>query len=402
MRSLKDVSRASRFALGLKRLDARTMINSRVIFLLDEFLGPVNGTEAQFWLLYNALVADSGWPNVATLRHSQYLTDRLPAGSYENLSIGSLFSLSSILKAFQFARRSRKAGVKVAHLYLNDVSILMPLFLWLVGIRVIVSRRDLGFWYTKPILRVLRVQRHFVARAIANCAAVKAAVIAAEGYEAAQVPVFLNGVEPPVTLGPGTYRQDFGVPANAVVLGMVANLRKLKRVDDAVHAIAGLKAQGLDAWLMVAGDDRVEEGVSQREALTELAAKLGVLDRVRFVGMINPSWSFLAEIDVFLSCSDTEGLSNSIIEAMICKKPVIGTNVGGTPELITHESSGFLYEPADLKALTEYAALLVFNKNLRAAMGRAGSDFAQRTLSTQALLAAHVALYAQLAGGRSK
>ena len=377
------------------------MINSQVIFVLDEFLGPVNGTEAQFWLLYNALAANTTWPKVATLRHSQYLTDRLPADIYENLSIGSLFSLSSLRKAFQFARRARNAGVKVAHLYLNDVSILLPAFLWLVGIRVIVSRRDLGFWYSKPILRVLRVQRHFVARVIANCAAVKTAVIAAEGYRDTEVPVFLNGVEPPLIINPGTYRQDFGVPANAVVLGMVANLRKLKRVDDAIHAIAGLKSQGLDAWLMVAGDDRVEEGVSQRAALAELAAKLGVQDRVRFVGMINPSWSFLAEIDVFLSCSDTEGLSNSIIEAMICKKPVIGTNVGGTPELIIHESSGFLYEPADVKALTEYAALLVFNKNLRSAMGRAGSDFAERTLSTRALLAAHLALYGQLSGGRA-
>jgi glycosyltransferase involved in cell wall biosynthesis len=233
---------------------------------------------------------------------------------------------------------------------------------------------------------------------IANCTAVKDAVMVSEGYAADRVPVFLNGVEPPLERVPGTYRHDFEIPADAVVLGMVANLRKLKRVGDAVSAIARLKEQGLEAWLMVAGVDVVEDGVSQRQALEALAGSLGVSDHVRFVGGINPSWSFLAEVDIFLSCSDTEGLSNSIIEAMIYKIPVIGTNVGGTPELVTHEATGFLYEPGDIAALSEAAALLVFNKNLRWAMGRAGSEFATASLTTQALLRSHVKLYSQLAG----
>jgi glycosyltransferase involved in cell wall biosynthesis len=117
--------------------------------------------------------------------------------------------------------------------------------------------------------------------------------------------------------------------------------------------------------------------------------------------MINPSWGFMSELDIFLSCSDTEGLSNSIIEAMICKKPVIATAVGGTPELVQHEVTGLMYAPGNLDEITEHAALLVLNKNLRTAMGRAGSDFAQRTLSTTALLNAHLQLYATLSGPKA-
>ena len=119
----------------------------RVLYVLDEFPGPNAGTEAQFWLLYCALSKATFRPRVVTLRPSPYLRSRLGPGEYECLAVGSLRSPASLWRALRFALRARREGFTVAHLFLNDVNVLMPPFLALAGIRTIVSRRDLGLWY---------------------------------------------------------------------------------------------------------------------------------------------------------------------------------------------------------------------------------------------------------------
>jgi glycosyltransferase involved in cell wall biosynthesis len=376
-------------------------VRTPVAFVLDEFFGPVNGTEAQFWLLYQALIEQGAQIPVWTLRPSSYLADKIPS-LYHTLDVQYLFTLRATWRAFTGALRLRRMGVRVAHLYLNDVAVLLPLFLRLAGIHVIVSRRDLGFWYTPAVLRVLAFNRHFVTRVIANCQAVSQVVQEKEGYRAREVAVIPNGVVPPTQVLFERYREQHGVPGGAFVLGMLANLRALKRVDDSIAAVAALERQGIEAWLMVAGENRVEAGVDQQMRLTALAQSLGVAARIIFVGTVNPSWSFLHEIDVFLSCSDTEGLSNSIIEAMIARRAVVATNVGGTPDLVAPGTTGYLYAVGDVAALTDHLARLANNPVARWQMGMAGAARAQERYSVVALRGAHERLYSELLqdGGR--
>lgn len=270
----------------------------RLVFLLDNFPGPHAGTEAQFWLLYRSLDHGRYRPLIVTLKPSAFLEREVGAGGYECLGIDSLKSPLSWLRAGSLVRRLKRQGFSVAHLYLNDVSLLFPPLLHWAGLRVIVSRRDLGFWYSPGLLRVLRFNRRFVDRVVANCAAVKAAVMQAEGYAAPTVEVILNGFERPgvMPVRPAS--------SGVVRVGMLANLRPLKRVDDAIRALAAL---GPDAAveLVVGGEDRIENGVSEAARLTALAAELKIADRVRFAGPVRDSWAFLAGLDVFLSCSDT-------------------------------------------------------------------------------------------------
>jgi L-malate glycosyltransferase len=367
------------------------LMAGRVLYLLDEFPGPHAGTEAQFWLLYGALDKTAWRPRVATLRPSAYLADHLPAGEYDSLDIGSLRSPFAWWRAFCFAKRMKREGFSVAHLYLNDVSVLFPPLLWLAGIRVIVSRRDLGFWYSPGLLRALRFNRRFVDRVIANCEAVKRAVCEAEGYPSDRVEVILNGFQRPGLMPPR-------LAASGVVrVGMLANLRPLKRVEDAIRAVAAL---GPDARveLVVGGEDRIEAGVSEASRLSALAAELHVAGRVRFAGPVRDSWAFLAGLDVFLSCSDTEGLSNSIIEAMASGLPVIGSAAGGTPELIEPGRTGYLYAARDVVALTVALENLLESADLRERFGQAATEFATARLSAHALLRSHEALYAAVSG----
>ncbi len=377
----------------------RLNVSPRLLYLLDNFPGPAaGGTESQFWLLYGAIDKTAWRPRVVTLRPSPYLESRLGNQDYASLDVTTVRSVRALWRLVTFAFRARRQGFRVAHLYLNDVSVVMPPLLWLAGIRVIVSRRDLGFWYTPGLLRILRFNRRFVDRVVANCAAVRDAVCSAEGYLPSEVDVVLNGVSrPPTHLRATGFRAAAGVPEDALVLGMIANLRPLKRVDDAIRALALTPTGGASVWLLVAGEDRLADGRSLKQTLTELAIGLGVADRVVFVGAVSDSWGFLREVDVVLSCSDTEGLSNSIIEAMATGRPVVGSAVGGTPELIEDGTTGYLYPARDVSALARHIEHLMTDPALRDRMGRAAARLADATMSERALRERHEALYRRLA-----
>lgn len=368
-------------------------MSNRILFVLDDFIGPFAGTEAQFWLLHQGLVARTGRvPQIVTLRPSAYLEKNLP-GAYRCLNVTSLGSPRTWWAALKLAREAHRAGVRVAHLFLNDVSVLMPLPFWLFGIKTIISRRDLGFWYTRGLLKALRWVRPFVSAAVANCQAVKEVTLKEEGFAPSKVRVLLNGYQAPSKVVPRDLRRELNLPVGALILGMVANLRPLKRVADAIDAVAKLHAQGVAAELVIAGADVMVEGVSQQAALTQLARLLGVDKHVHFLGSVQESWSLLAGLDIFLSCSETEGLSNSIIEAMASGLPVVATAVGGTPEIVSHGRTGLLYEAGNRAELTQTLRSIATDSRARVRLGRAAQRFALTHLSEDTLINEHEKLY---------
>ena len=96
--------------------------------------------------------------------------------------------------------------------------------------------------------------------------------------------------------------------------------------------------------------------------------------------------------DIFVCPSDTEGLSNVILEAMAFSIPVIATNVGGNPEIVVHEKNGLLVPPKDSSALANAVKMLISEPDRRMRYGRSGFDtvtkaftFEMRTLKIQEL-----------------
>ena len=101
--------------------------------------------------------------------------------------------------------------------------------------------------------------------------------------------------------------------------------------------------------------------------------------------------------DLFVSSSMFEGASNAIIEAMASGLPVVGTAVGGTPELVTPEDNGLLIEPGDVDGLAAAIARIIDDPALGARMGERGYQRARREHSEAHMVAAYEALYAELA-----
>jgi glycosyltransferase involved in cell wall biosynthesis len=372
-------------------------MKQKVLFVLDSFPGPHGGTESQFWLLINGLDRTRFEPTILLMRASPYLEKHAGDIPVRVIDVPRLKSLRGIARVMRAAAWARRAGFKLAHIFFNDSAVAFPLPLRLAGLRVVVGRRDLGFWYSRSILAVLRIQARFVAAVVANSAAVRAAVTKAEGFATDTVRIIYNGLQRRRAAVTEAVRARFGIPEGAPLIVVVANLRPLKRVADVVRALAQLPADSQAAHLLVVGEDREgERGTSHRAELESLANSLGVFTRLHFAGQLEDPMPVVLQADVGVLASDTEGLSNAIIEYMAASKPVVASNVGGNGELVEHGETGYLFAPRDVAALAKYLDLILRDPAHAAALGSAGGRRAARLFTPEAMIEQHQALYDEL------
>jgi glycosyltransferase involved in cell wall biosynthesis len=156
--------------------------------------------------------------------------------------------------------------------------------------------------------------------------------------------------------------------------------QRYKRVDLLLDAVAHLRAEGWDVALDVVGDGR------HRPALEAQAADLGLGDAVTFHGQLTHARTkeLLAAGDVFALCSDTEGLSRALVEALYSGADAIGSSVGGTVELLPPESR---FPAGSLSGLVATLRRHLVSRQLRdrsAAAGRAvGETFTSSGLGAR-------------------
>lgn len=374
-----------------------------VLFILDSFTGANAGTESQVVLLLNALSRTLFQPYVVLLRGPDRLSACVPGVTVEILDIQQLRSGKSWLKAMSCALRYKAKGVRVAQIFFNDAAALFPLPLRSAGIRVVVARRDLGFWYTPTLLKLLRFSGRFVDAVVCNAEAVRRVTIEQERIPAQRTIVIHNGItRAHENVDPADIRTRFAIDGATPVVGIVANLRPLKRIDTAIRAVAHLSRLQPAPHLVIAGADRQgSTSHSHRAELEQLASSLGVLERVHFAGAVADPMPLLAACDVAALCSDTEGLSNSVIEYMLAGKPVLCTPVGGNTELVGEGRTGYFFEVGDDALLAERLASLFLDRPRLEAMGQLARSETRSRFDAARMVKAHELLYTHLIQRRS-
>lgn len=187
------------------------------------------------------------------------------------------------------------------------------------------------------------------------------------------------------------HRPTFASESQVVYMHL-SNFRPIKRVEDVVRVFARA-AQSVDAVLVMIG-----EGPTLRSA-KELAKQLGVADRVRFLGNQHDVPSIMGCGDVFLFPSELESFGLAPLEAMACEMPVIGSDSGGVPEVVTHGETGFLAPVGDVDRMSQYAIELGQSPELRARMGTAGRKRAETVFPPEVAVGQYEALYREVMAG---
>ena len=165
---------------------------------------------------------------------------------------------------------------------------------------------------------------------------------------------------------PASVHAELWLPTHAPLVGNIGALVEHKGQRHLIDAAALVVRDVPDARFVMLGEGPL------RPALEQQVKHLHLEKHVFLPGFRADVIALLKSFDVFVMCSETEGLGTSILDAMAAGKPVVGTRTGGIPEVVEDGATGLLVPPADPRSLAEAIVQLLRTPSMRDRMGEAG------------------------------
>jgi glycosyltransferase involved in cell wall biosynthesis len=190
-------------------------------------------------------------------------------------------------------------------------------------------------------------------------------------------------------------REEWRLGRAFPIIGYVGRIMPEKDLDTWLRAAALVTEKFPHAAFVLIGEGR--DGQTLQE-LRDLAASLGISNRVIFPGYQDNLPPFYHSFDIFFMSSRREGLPNSILEAMSMGLPVVTTDVAGTKELVINGETGFVLPQQDVYRLAEALNTLSGNQDMRWRMGQAGRRRVELEFSFTGRLRRIESLYECLVG----
>ena len=170
-------------------------------------------------------------------------------------------------------------------------------------------------------------------------------------------------------------------------IGTIAELHPVKQLPVLIKAFACIAAARADVALVLIGEGE------ERKRLETLVQELGLASRVHFCGQVVDAASYLSAFDVFVLPSRSEAFAYVLLEAGNASLPVIASNVGGIPEVITDEATGLLFPSGDVDALAKGLERLLSDETLRTRLASALHTRVLTEFSKEKMITKTLALY---------
>lgn len=189
-------------------------------------------------------------------------------------------------------------------------------------------------------------------------------------------------------------RRRFGIPAEAPVLGTVANLFERKGYEVMIEALPMIvNASPAVHYLIVGSGDAAYE--ARLRATVEI---LGLESHVHFAGFQESVYPCLAAMDLYVHPALMEGFGIAVLEAMAMRKPVVATTTGGLPEIVQEGETGMLVPPGDADALAKAVSSLLQDSARCRQLGEAGRARVAAHFTVEAMMDQLVSGYESLLG----
>ncbi len=234
------------------------------------------------------------------------------------------------------------------------------------GVPKVIETAHLREAWRKGIKRMFFIDRLFycfVDKIIAVSYAVKKYMVDDKGIDAKKIEIIHNGVDlekfKPTNQGDSPLRGQ-----SPFTIGVIGRLEPQKGHKYFLEAIHLLNSDYKDVRFVIAGNG------SLRNDLEEQALKLGIADRIEFLGYRKDIVNVLQDIDLLVLPSLYEGLPLVVLEAGAMGKPVIATNVDGSPEAVINKKTGLIIPPMDSSTLKDALELFLADRNLARELGQ--------------------------------
>ncbi len=176
----------------------------------------------------------------------------------------------------------------------------------------------------------------------------------------------------------------------SVVLGSVCVMRPEKRMDWLIRSFSAVRNADRQARLLLVGSG------PEVPHLKELSKQLGIGDVTHFIPGRPDVAEWMRLMDIYVNASVSESFPNGLLEAMACGCCVVGSRVGGIPELIDHEQTGLTFDTLSFDSLTESLRSLLSDTEFRQSLREKGSAMAHAKFSMSTTVNRMQSLYFNL------
>jgi len=371
-----------------------------LLIITDTYIGIPGGSERH--LLNFLTLLDHDHFNVTALQFFPMALDVKNVGMHSEINqVNFIHRPLANIKSFKFIKlfffiikliKSHNIDMVISYHEKSDLLNYLLKFIPSVKTTRISSKRDLGFkldgilkklmLFVIPSFKTITTPSH----------SIKQMLTSEYKVPNANVHVIANGVDLNL-YKKGTapekekFRENLNIDKHSYVGICVGSLREVKGHDFLIRSFADFQKSSQHQWhLIIIGAGPLKND------LIELTKEFN-LTNVHFVGLQTNVDYWLSHSDVIVSSSSSEGLSNALLEGIASGLPAIGTNVGGTPELVRPEKNGILVEYGNQLELSN--AFSFFDKTPKKLVdyGNSSRGFAEKEYSNEIMVDRMESLY---------
>jgi len=287
-----------------------------------------------------------------------------------HLPVTDLQPAWSFLFSFLVWAWINRGSFQIIHAHNAATGVIASIVGWLTGKKVIVKIPSLKYvQYLNGGSLSRELRRWILTKKTERFIAVSTEMVQAllkAGIAPENLALISNGIEltAPCITNPSALRKQVSGDSEGPVVLFVGRLVKEKGLDRLLRVWASLPGHET-MLLLIVGDGPLKEDLESQ------AKKLRLLPSVRFLGHQADVSKFYSIADLFVLPSKTEGMSNSLLEAMAAGLPVVASNVGGNKDVIKDQQSGFLVDWEDTKLCAGILLTLLSDAELRQQIGNA-------------------------------
>ena len=192
--------------------------------------------------------------------------------------------------------------------------------------------------------------------------------------------------------------REFGIPDEAILIGMVARVAPVKDFATLARAAASVLVKHPNVRFLIVGDHASETGREHYSWVRDMVRGYNLDDYFVFTGHRDDVSRIMGALDIFVLSTHLEGLPLVILEAMALTRPVVATAVGGIPEIVSHGETGLLFRPKNHEELAAHLTSLICDPVARQRLANNGRSLVQTRFSRTRFSQDLNALYTSVLG----